>query len=83
MKNLYIHSYQKIKYCNGSYYALLPWRTDHTSLTSNLKLRKQHLVQIMSWLTKLDLIEVYKNTMAEHLLNGYIEEVPIFTTTIA
>ena len=73
----FLHCYrQKIEFRNGSYYAPLPWKIDHPPLPSNLNLCKQRLVQVTSRLNKLGLMDAYRKVMAEHLSNGYIEEVP-------
>ena len=72
----FLHSYrQQIEFRNGSYYAPLPWKPDHPPLPSNLALCQQRLAQVTSRLDKLGLMQAYCNVMAEHLANGYIEEV--------
>ena len=72
----FLHSYrQQIEFRNGSYYAPLPWKSDHPPLPSNLALCQQRLAQVTSRLHKLGLMQAYRNVMAEHLTNGYIEEV--------
>ena len=74
--NNFLHSYrEKIEFRNGSYYAPLPWKPDHPPLPSNLRLCKQRLEQVTSRFTKLGLMDAYRKVMAEHLSNGYIEEV--------
>ena len=72
----FLHSYrQQIEFRNGCYYAPLPWKSDHPPLPSNLALCQQRLAQVTSRLNKLGLMQAYRNVMAEHLTNGYIEEV--------
>ena len=74
--NEFLYSYrQQIEFCNGSYYAPLPWKIDHSPLPSNLTLCKQRLAQVTSRLNKLGLMQAYCNVMAEHLAQGYIKEV--------
>ena len=74
--NEFLYSYrQQIEFRNGSYYAPLPWKIDHPPLPSNLTLCKQRLAQVTSRLNKLGLMQAYCNVMAEHLAQGYIEEV--------
>ena len=74
--NDFLPSYrEKIEFRNGSYSAPLPWKPDHPPLPSNLKLCKQRLEQVTSRLTKLGVMDAYRKVIAEHLSNGYIEEV--------
>ena len=74
--NEFLYSYQEqIEFRDGSYYAPLPWKTEHPSLPSTLPLCKQRLAQVTSRLHKLGLMQAYCNVMAEHLAHEYIEEV--------
>ena len=74
--NEFLYSYQEqIEFRDGSYYAPLPWKTEHPSLPSTLPLCKQRLAQVTSRLHKLGLMQAYCNVMAEHLAHEYIKEV--------